>query len=91
MAFYANGFKTISHTGTPDGTTASMRSLHAYVSNDDKAAVIGSNYFLSIYSRLKVGDIILASLDIDGSPVLWIFMVTASSSTSVTIAAQTVT
>lgn len=90
MAFYANGFKTITHMGTPDATAGSQRCLHSYVTNDDTAAVITTNYFLSIYTRLKPGDIILMSLDLDGTIMHRTYVVTVSSAASVVIAAQNV-
>ncbi|MEO4045235.1 hypothetical protein AAFN47_26890 [Hoeflea sp. CAU 1731] len=84
------GFKTITHIGTTTGAAGSNRALHAYLTNDDAAAVETSDYFNDLSDRLKVGDIILASLDLDGSPALKNYIVTDITSGAVTIAAQTV-
>lgn len=68
MAFSKFGFKTITHIGSAAGAAGTNRSLHAYVTNDDAAAVETSNYFNGISERVKVGDIIMVSLDMDGTP-----------------------
>lgn len=68
MAFSTFGFKTITHIGSAAGAAGSNRSLHAYVTNDDAAAVETTSYFDGIAERLKVGDIIMVSLDMDGTP-----------------------
>lgn len=85
MAFNALGFKTLTHVGTVDGSAGTMRNHHGYVTNDDQAAVETSGYFNSIWARLKVGDWIFLSLDLDGTPVGMAKIVTASSSDAVTI------
>ncbi|MBG6211771.1 MULTISPECIES: hypothetical protein [Stappiaceae] len=88
MAFDADGFYTISHIGTVDpATPGTMRNFHGYVTNDDAAAVETGNYFLSIYDRLKVGDQVHCSLDMDGTPAGKSYVVSASSSTTVSITA----
>ena len=79
MAFNAYGFKTISHIGTIDGSAGSMRSLHGYVTNDDDAAVETSGYFNSIAERINTGDILLASLDLDGTPDMRSYVMTNNS------------
>lgn len=68
MAFNAYGFKTITHTGSVDGSAGSNRALHAYVTNDDQAGVETANYFDAVIKRLKVGDVIMVSWDMDGTP-----------------------
>ena len=70
MAFNAFGFKTISHIGTINGSAGSMRSLHAYVTNDDAAAVAASGYFNEVADRIQTGDQVHCSLDLDGTPRL---------------------
>ncbi|MBZ9856756.1 hypothetical protein LB566_23470 [Mesorhizobium sp. CA13] len=92
MAFNAKGFKTLTHIGTPDvnGAAGTNVCLHAYVTNDDTAAVITVGYFNSLAARLKKGDIIMMSLDNDGAPMLRNYLVTANDGTVVTIAAQNV-
>lgn len=85
MAYAAIGFKTLTHTASVAGAAGGMNALHAYVTNDDQAAVETSGYFNSIWKRLKVGDWIMCSLDLDGTPVGMWKIVTASSSGGVTI------
>lgn len=88
MAFDADGFYTISHIGTVDpATPGTMRNLHAYVTNDDAAALETSNYFLPLYDRLKVGDQVHCSLDMDGTPAGKSYVFSTVSSTSVLITA----
>lgn len=88
MAFDVNGFRTLSHIGTvTTSTPGSNRNFHAYVTNDDAAAVETGNYFLALWERLKVGDQIHCSLDMDGTPAGKSYVVSASSSTTVSITA----
>lgn len=68
MTYAATGFQTLGVMGTPTGASGSRRTIHTYITNDAPSVVETSDYFLGIYSRLKVGDLILASLDIDGTP-----------------------
>ncbi|CAN7376314.1 hypothetical protein LJR231_002263 [Phyllobacterium sp. LjRoot231] len=90
MAYNAYGFKTISHIGSVDGSAGANRSLHAYVTNDDTAAVITAGYFNSLAGRLKTGDIIMCSLDLDGTPMLRNYIVVTNTGAVVTVAAQNV-
>lgn len=76
MAFNAYGFKTISHIGTIDGSAGTMRSLHGYVTNDDAAAVAASGYFNAVANRIKTGDQVQCSLDLDGTPALRTYLLT---------------
>lgn len=87
MSFNAKGFKTISHIGSVDGSAGSNRSLHAYVTNDDAAGVETSGYFNELVSRLKVGDIIMVSLDMDGTPGGRNYVVSSNNGTAVGITA----
>lgn len=86
MAFDVNGFRTMGHIGLIDPSKAgTMRNQHAYVTNDDAAAVETSNYFLELAARLKVGDQIFCSLDLDGTPAGRIYVVAAVNTTTVSI------
>lgn len=88
MAFRAEGFKTFSEIGTPDNTAGSYRSFHGYDTNDDGPTVETANYFDALLlqqGRVKVGDIIMASLDNDGTPLVRHYVVT-SVTTHLTIA-----
>lgn len=85
MAFAAIGFRTLDHIGSIDGTPGSMIQHHGYVTNDDLAAIETAGYFNSIWKRLKRGDWIFCSLDIDGTLVGIPKVVTSSASTGVVI------
>ena len=89
MAFNEKGFKTITHIGTPSttGAVGTNRSLHAYVTNDDAAAVETGSYFDSYATRVKAGDIIMVSLDIDGTPAQRTYVVASVTAGVVTITA----
>jgi hypothetical protein len=90
MALYKDGFRTIGHIGTVDRSVAgSNRNLHVYITNDDAAALETSDYFLSIYNRLKVGDVLIASIDLDGTQTVRMYVFNAVSSSGVTIARDT--
>lgn len=91
MAFNAYGFKTVTHIGSVDGSAGSNRALHAYVTNDDKAAIETAGYFNSLSDRLKVGDIILASADMDGTPALYGYVVSSNAAGVVGITLGTAT
>jgi hypothetical protein len=90
MAFNAYGFKTLTHIGSVDGSAGSNRALHAYVSNDDQAAIETANYFDTIISRLHVGDIILVSWDMDSTPGGAMYVV-SSTTTHVAVTMSTAT
>ncbi len=72
--------------GTPlDQGDGKLACLWQLVTNDTAAAVTGTGYLNPAKARLNVGDMILASMDLDGTPAGKIYMVTAIS-TNVTIA-----
>jgi len=70
MTFALIGLKRITHVGAIGTGGGSVRSLWAYLTNDDSATVETANYFDDVISEMKKGDIIFASLDIDGTPTL---------------------
>jgi hypothetical protein len=82
MTYNAKGFKTITHIGTADttGAAGTNNCLHGYVSNDDAATVETANYFDTLLDppRVKTGDLLLASLDIDGTPTIGFYQFTVS-------------
>ncbi len=87
MAYSADGFRTLDYIGTVSaGTPGTNTKIHGYVTADDAATVETANYFLDVYRRLRAGDQIQATLAISGTPVGRMYVVTASSSTTVTIA-----
>jgi hypothetical protein len=90
MAFNANGIRRIDYLPNPAGTAGENRSLWGYLTNDDTAAVETAGYFTSHYPYMKKGDIIMCSLDLDGTAMLRNYIVSASSSSAVSITAQDV-
>lgn len=74
MAFNKYGFKTISHIGSVNGEAGTNRSLHSYVTNDNTAAIETSNYFDEIYDRVQPGDLLLVSIDMDGTNVPGVYV-----------------
>lgn len=85
MAFALAGLKPISFMGSIGNGAGSTRQLFTYVSNDDAATVEATGYFASVAPQFTVGDIIAASLDLDGTPVGKLYLVSAASKTAVTI------
>jgi hypothetical protein len=77
MAFAATGWVCTDH-----GAGASK--VFFYKSNDLFTAIDDSDYFLGVYDQLSVGDVIIVSSDIDGSPLPGMLSVTAASSSTVT-------
>jgi hypothetical protein len=65
--------------------TGGNNSLHMYYTNDADTTVETSGYFLSAYKSLKVGDFILANLDMDGTPESKIYRVATCTSEGVTV------
>lgn len=52
---------------------------------EDAAAVETAGYFNPIAKDAKVGDLIFASLDLDGTPIGKIYMVSANTGTAVSV------
>ncbi|MBW8268288.1 hypothetical protein [Caldovatus aquaticus] len=87
MALTPNSLTVLSIGATrPNGQAGARRKLHLYTSDDTHATVSGAGYFSALYQRLNPGDIILAALDLGGTPQLRAYIVTASSASSVSIA-----
>lgn len=87
MAFQARGLRCIGPGGALDDAQPHSGLWH-YITNDAAAAVEAGGYFNSATQRLKKGDIIWASLDIDGTPALKSYIVTsATGAATVVIAA----
>lgn len=71
MTFHEKGFRSIGVMGQPatDSAAGETRQIHTFVTNDDKAAVETANYFDALLDprRIKKGDLILVSGDVDGT------------------------
>lgn len=90
MPFNKLGFRTTDHMPNPSGEAGANLKKHVYVTNDDTAAVQTAGYFNSIWQRLKKGDHIDCTLTLSATPMRRDYIVTASSSSAVTIAPQNV-
>lgn len=90
MAYDAKGFRTHDFMFNPSGQAGANLSKHSYVTNDDQAAVETVGYFNPLVKRVKKGDHIDMTLDLDGTPVRRNYIVSSVTSTVVTIAAQNV-
>jgi hypothetical protein len=80
MAYNAQGLKLMVDGGSIAGSgypnPASCKSIYSYVTNDDAETVEADGYFDGIANDpLVAGDIILAALDIDGSPTARTYVV----------------
>lgn len=91
MAFVFAQFKPISHIGAIGTGPGSVRQLCSYITNDDAATVEATGYFNSLAKQLSVGDQILCSLDLDGTPQFKAYMVSAISAGVVTVVKLIVT
>ncbi|SDG67623.1 hypothetical protein [Roseospirillum parvum] len=63
--------------------------LWHYTSGDTAAQVAGSGYFNEAADMLRVGDIIVANVDTDGSPAAGLFLINANSAGTVDAANMT--
>jgi len=59
------------------------QSLWGYTTNDLQSDVVGASYFDSVADQLAVGDIILATCDLDGTALVSILLVSAISGADV--------
>ncbi len=85
MAFEVDGMKRII-TGPALGSGgSSVKSFWMYVTNDTAADVQTSGYFNPFVAQLQVGDQIMASLDLDGTPAGRIYLVSAKTATAITV------
>lgn len=75
-------------SGITYGTGATAKQLQDWrlASNDDHATIIAANYFNPLAASLQVGELIFASVDLDGTPAGREYIVTANNGTTVTVA-----
>ncbi|WP_319519824.1 hypothetical protein [uncultured Martelella sp.] len=90
MAFNVKGFRTIDYMTNPSGEAGANLAVHKYVTNDDTAAVETAGYFNDLSSRVKKGDHIDCTLDLDGTVMRRNYVVSSNSAGVVAIAAQNV-
>lgn len=86
MPFSIHGFKRFAIGGAVGEGSSSIRGLCSYHTNDDAATVEAADYFNDLASDVVVGDIILAGLDLDGTPAGRAYLVTANTGSAVTVA-----
>ncbi len=87
MAFDKNGWGNVAVLGAPDNQAGTRRNFHSYVTNDTLVQVATSDYFLSKWKNIKVGDLLIVSADIDGTPAgaLYVFATSTSGGVTVTV------
>jgi hypothetical protein len=90
MTYDVKGFRTVDFMFNPSGLAGANLGVHKYVTNDDRAAVETAGYFNALAKRVKVGDHIDVTLDLDGTVMRRNYVVTANTGTVVTIAAQNI-
>lgn len=81
MAFAWSGLALLSgHQG---------KRIWGYNTNDTAAVVDTAGYFNSVANFLNIGDVIMAHVDIDGTPGYGIFVVNANDGSTVDVADMT--
>lgn len=82
MTFNLNSLKIIESFGS---VGVKGQAVYGYATNDTKATVEGANYFGGAVKVLGVGDIIIVSGDIDGTPFHTSYTVASNNGTTVTL------
>jgi hypothetical protein len=82
MAYSAAGLKKLGAGGSISSGAGSVKNVFHYATNDAANVVEASNYFNSAVNLFSdgAGDIIIASLDCDGTPATKTYVVVASQS-----------
>lgn len=78
MAFLANDLSVLAYA---NGFT-----LWHYKSDDTNAVVTANDYFNNASEMLRVNDLIMANVDVDGTPATKIYIVTGNAGGDVTVA-----
>ncbi len=86
MAFSADEIKRITIGPALGSGASSVKSVWMLATNDTAADVQTSGYFNSFVAQLQLGDVIIAALDLDGTPAGRMYLVTAKSATAITVA-----
>lgn len=78
MALDIRNVRVIAH-GAAVSDTAPPNKIFHHATNDTRAAAYGSNYYDDLATKMgaKIGDIIIGSYDLDGTPQSAVGMVTA--------------
>jgi hypothetical protein len=91
MAFNSNNLRRQESLGSIGNGSGSVKFKNTYLTGDAAATVETADYFLPDYQKLNVGDIILASVGVGGTPKLKQYLVLTCTSAGVTIGLQTTT
>lgn len=85
-----NGWIVRFGAGVNYGTGANAKQLSTwdYATDDDKAAIETSGHFNDLVKEMKVGDKIYVRADLNGTPVLLVYLCTANDGTDVTVARE---
>ena len=75
MAYNAQGHERMQDGPSIGSGAASVKKLHFYVTNDDRAAVETNGYFDTAAERFQTGDVIICSMDLDGTPAGAMYLV----------------
>lgn len=88
MAFLASGLQAFNNGGSLGSGEGSVATLWHYHTNDADTVVEANGYFDT--TALKAGDVVIASLDMDGTPEVKMYVVSVGTgdpaSNDVTIA-----
>jgi hypothetical protein len=88
MAYDAEGLVSVSVGGAVGTAPGNRKNIYHYATNDADTVVETDGYFDGILGDgLNVGDIIIASLDVDGTPEIKMYIVTVGGA-DVTVAAM---
>lgn len=87
MPFEIKGLNRNYHLGAAGAAQPS--NFWTYVTADTHATVIAAGYFNAQAQHMRVGDVIMGVSSITGTPVVRLYIVTAVTSTVVTISAVT--
>ena len=73
--------------GVAYGTGANIKQLQSwdFATTDDAATVETAHFFDPLVAEMNVGDVIQARLDLDGTPLLRNYLVSANDGTHVTV------
>lgn len=87
MRTIGNGIIRRKNEGVSYGSGANIKQLCDWdlATDDDAAAVETSGYFNSLAKEFQVGEVISARLDLNGTPQLKFYMVTANTGSAVTV------
>lgn len=85
MAFTRSGFRVVAFGGSVSASTRPIQ-ICSYVSNEALATIVADNYFDPLVNEVAVGDQIMISADLDGTPATQTVMVEFNDGTHVKVA-----